>query len=140
MPDHALQLIPPPPEGYPRTRETFSGRTGLTFDSLAPAEAAASLTVGLILNPERAIRLMEHHALDSQSPSLAEVIDKLIESTWKKTPPPGYLNAIQDEVDNTVLFDLMSLAADENTATQVRAIATLKTDQPINLNLGWPFN
>ncbi len=83
---------------------------------------------------------MEHHALDSQSPSLAEVIDKLIESTWKKTPPTGYLNAIQDEVDNTVLFDLMSLAADENTATQVRAIATLKTDQPINLNLGWPFN
>lgn len=129
LPDRALQLIPPPPEGYPRTREAFSGRTGLTFDALAPAETAASLTVGLILNPERATRLMEHHALDRNSPSLEEVIDKLIESTWKTTSPPGYPAAIQQVVDNSVLFELTALAADGTTATQVRAIATLKTDQ-----------
>ncbi|HEV2349982.1 MAG TPA: zinc-dependent metalloprotease [Terriglobia bacterium] len=126
LPQRVLDLIPPPPEGYPRTRETFAGRTGLTFDALGPAEAVASLTVGLILNPERDTRLMEHHALDSQSPDLVEVIDRLIESTWKSGPASGYKAATQQVVDNTVLFDLMSLAANENAAAQVRAVASLK--------------
>jgi hypothetical protein len=129
LPDRALQLIPPPAEGYPRTRETFAGRTGLTFDSLAPAEAAASLTVGLILNRERDARLVEHHAHNRQSPGLGEVIDKLIASSWKSNPPAGYLAAIQDVVDSTVLFNLMSLAADETTAAQVRATAAQKLEE-----------
>lgn len=129
LPQRVLDLIPPPPEGYARTRETFSGRTGLTFDALGPAEAAASLTVSLILNPERDTRLMEHHALNAQSPDLAEVIDHLIDSTWKSNSESGYKAATQQVVDNIVLFDLMSLAADESAAAQVRALASLKLDE-----------
>ncbi len=129
LPDRVLQLIPPPAEGYPRTQETFHGRTGLTFDALAPAEAAASLTVGLILNPERATRLVEHHDLDGQYPGLGEVIDKLVDATWKLVPPPGYPGAVQRVVNNVVLYDLMSLAADESASVQTRALASLKVDE-----------
>jgi hypothetical protein len=129
LPQRVLDLIPPPPLGYARTRETFSGRTGLTFDALGPAEALASLTVGLILNPERDTRLMEHHALDSRSPDLIEVIDRLVDSTWKSKPESGYKAASEQVVDNTVLFDLMSLAANEDAAVQVRAVASLKINE-----------
>ena len=129
LPQRVLDLIPPPPEGYARTRETFSGRTGLTFDALGPAEAAASLTVGLILNPERDTRLMEHHMLNAQSPDLTEVIDRLVDSTWKSKSESGYRAATEQVVDNTVLFDLMSLAADEGAAAQVRAVASLKLNE-----------
>lgn len=129
LPHRVLDLIPPPPEGYARTRETFSGRTGLTFDALGPAEAAASLTVGLILNPERDTRLMEHHMLNAQSPDLTEVIDRLVDSTWKSKSESGYRAATEQVVDNTVLFDLMSLAADEGAAAQVRAVASLKLNE-----------
>jgi Met-zincin/Domain of unknown function (DUF5117) len=129
LPQRVLDMIPPPPEGYPRTRETFSGRTGLTFDALGPAEAMASLTVGLILNPQRDARLVEHHALDAQSPALTEVVDHLVDSTWKSNSATGYKAATQQVVDNTVLFDLMSLAVDETAAAQVRAVASLKIDE-----------
>ena len=60
---------------------------------------------------------MEHHALDRQSPDLVEVIDHLIDSTWKSKPESGYRAATAQVVDNTVLFDLMALAADAPGAT-----------------------
>ena len=129
LPDRVLQLIPPPAEGYQRTQETFHGRTGLTFDALAPAEAAASLTVGLTLNPERATRLVEYHGLYDQFPGLAEVIDKLVGATWKSATAPGYPTAVQRVVNNVVLYDLMALAANESAAAQVRAVASIKLDE-----------
>lgn len=129
LPERVLSLIPPAAEGYPRTHETFAGRTGLTFDSLGPAEAAASLTVGLILNPQRATRLMEYHALDSRFPGLGDVIGKLLGSTWKSPPASGYHAAVQRVVNNIVLYNLMSLVADENASAQVRAVAWLALDE-----------
>ena len=129
LPDRVLQMIPPPAAGYPRTPETFSGRTGLTFDVLAPAEAAASLTVGLLLDPERDSRLTEHHALNSELPGLGEVIDRLLDSTWKSAPVSERNNAINQVVSNVVVYDLMSLAADEKAAVQARGLALLKIDE-----------
>ena len=53
-----LRLIPPRPLSYEETRDLFPGRTGRTFDPLAAAETAAGITVGLLLHPERAARLV----------------------------------------------------------------------------------
>jgi hypothetical protein len=53
-----------------RNREVFKIRTGLGIDPLAMAETAADLVVQLLLNRERAARLVEHHARDSEQPSL----------------------------------------------------------------------
>jgi hypothetical protein len=126
LPDALLRLIPPPAMGYERSREDFSGRTGLVFDALGPPEAAASLTVGLILNGERDSRLMENHGRDAQAPSLADVMDQLLTATWKAPPATGYRGEIQRTVDAVVLEDLMLLAANEQAAPQVRALASLK--------------
>ncbi len=123
-----LGIIPPRPPGYRQTRELFSGYTGMTFDPLGAAEAAANLTIGLILRPERSARLVDYHARNSDYPGFGEVLDKIIEFTWKKTYESGKLAEIQRVVNNVVLYHLMSLAADERNAPQVRAIAFAKLD------------
>jgi hypothetical protein len=129
LPESILQQIPPRAYGYARDREVFKVRTRLTFDPLAAAEAAANLSVTLILQPERAARLVEYNARDHSYPGFGEVVDKIIQSTWKSTHGTGYYGEIQRVVDNVVLYHLMSLAVNEDATSQVRAIAFLKLDE-----------
>ena len=128
LPEPLLKLIPPRAFGYARSRETFNSRTSLTFDPLAAAETAASMTVGLLLHPERAARLVDYQSRDGGFPGLSEVTDQLIHATWKSTPGSGYAAEIQRVVNNVVLYHLMALAANEEAAAQARAIAWLKLD------------
>lgn len=145
LPESLLRLIPPRPPGYPRTREDFRLRTAPNFDALAPAEAAADHVCDFLLNQERAARLVEFHARDERYPGFAEVLDKIITSTWKapgiskpvrssvgeiKRFPYslGYESEIRRTVGMVVLFDLMSLASGDRASNQVRAIAELKLE------------
>jgi hypothetical protein len=122
-------LIPPRPSGYPRTREDFRTRTDPVFDALAPAEAVADHVSGFLFNQERAARLVQFHARDARNPSLAEVIDRVIAATWKAPAASGYPAEIQHTVNLVVLKNLMSLAANDKAANQVRAIASWKLEQ-----------
>jgi hypothetical protein len=126
VPEKLLRSIPPHPEGYDRTREVFRNHTGLTFDPLAAAESAAHHTVGLLLHPQRAARLLEYNSRDPKQPSLGSVLDRLLRATWRAPRQVGYRGALQRVVDDVVLFHLMSLAANESASTQVRAVALMK--------------
>jgi hypothetical protein len=128
LPRNILALIPPPAHGYQRTREDFRNHTGLSFDPLGAAESAADLTVGLILHPERAGRLVQYHAQDSAMPGIGEVIDRLIAATWKAEPAPGLSGEVQRVIDSVVLYHLMALAANESASEQARAIAYDRLD------------
>ncbi len=128
LPDRILVLIPPRPPDYPRTRETFPSRTGLTFDPLAGAEASANLTVSLILNPERAARLVQYHAQESDNPGLDEVITKLVAATWGTSAPAGLGSEVVRSTRFVVVQHLMALATDGSAPAQVRAIATSHLD------------
>jgi len=129
MPESLLRLIPPRPAGYSRNRENFRIRTQPVFDALAPAEAVADHVSGFLLNQERAARLVQFHARDQRNPSLAEVIDKILASTWEAPAATGYAGEIQHSVDMIVLVDLMALASGERASNQVRAIASWKIEQ-----------
>lgn len=118
-----LALIPPPAHGYARSREDFHNHTGLGFDPLGAAESASNLTVGLILQPERAARLVQYHAQNASMPGIGEVIDKLIAATWKAEPVAGLSGEVQRVVDAVVLYHLMALAANEGASQQARAVA-----------------
>jgi hypothetical protein len=124
-----LSLIPPRPPGYRGTRELFPGYTGQTFDPFASAEAAANLTIAMILRSERAARLVEYHSRRKDVPGLAEVLDRLISTTWKSSSKSSYHAEIQRVVDNALMYNMMSLAVDERTNPQVRAVAMLKLDE-----------
>ena len=129
VPEQLLRLIPPRPAGYPRTREDFRIRTQPVFDALAPAEAIADHVSGFLLNQERAARLVQFHARDARNPGLAEVIDKILASTWKAPTAKGYAGEIQHTVNAIILSDLMALASGERSLNQVRAIASWKLEQ-----------
>lgn len=121
-----LKQLPPKPFGYSRGRESFKSKTGLTFDPIAVAESAAQHTLSMLLNPQRATRLVQHHALDNSMPSLTAVIDELLATTWQIKHGEDYQGAIGRMVDHLVLKHLMRLSANEKAASQVRAIALLK--------------
>ena len=138
IPENILQLIPPNALNYFNTRENFGRKTGLTFDPLAIAESAADMSLSLLLHPERATRLVVHHARDPNQPPLSKVIHTLVENTWFQS----YSSPIEAEINRTVsqlvLEHLIDLAANENTAGQVKAITLaeiLQLDQWLQAQL-----
>jgi len=78
-----LDMIPGRPPLYGTSVELFPRYTGQTFDPLAAAETAANLSVRMILQSERASRLVDFHARNKDYPGLGEVVDKLVGATWK---------------------------------------------------------
>jgi hypothetical protein len=128
LPETLIAKIPPRPDGYPRTRELFKSRTGLTFDPMAAAESAAATTLNFMLNPERAARLVEYNSRDNTQPGLIAVINKLIAQTWKAPQLGGYGGELQRMVNNLTLKQLLTLAADNNAAESVRGIALMGID------------
>jgi hypothetical protein len=126
LPEKLIAMIPPRPVGYPRTRETFKARTGVTFDPIAAAESAAGTTLTFMLNPERAARLIEYQARSSAQPGLLPVLNKLIAQTWKAPQPAGYKGELQRLVNNLTLKKLLTLAANTNAADNVRGIALME--------------
>jgi hypothetical protein len=124
-----LALMPPRAPGYPRTREDFRSHTGLTFDPLGAAESAANLTLGLLLHPERAARLVEYGARDPKVPGLEEVIDQVLNATWKAPQATGLAAEARRVANQVALYHLMALAHNERNAAQVRAVANYKLSQ-----------
>lgn len=128
LPERIIALIPPPPIGYERDREMFKINTGLTFDPIAAAESAATNTIGLLFDPVRLARVLEHHARNSQSPSVNEVFDKIFQTLHQRSG----LSLLQQEVHRTIeksaLHHLLQLAGDRDIQQQVSAIALQKTE------------
>jgi hypothetical protein len=129
LPESLLSIIPPRVPDYERGREHFKIRTSPAFDALAPAEAAAEHTLQFLFNGERASRLVEFHARDARNPGLEEVLDAVLNATWKSLRDPGYFGEVSRVVDTVVLYDLMSLAVNERASQQARAIASLKLEE-----------
>lgn len=121
IPENLLDLIPTRPAGISSSRELFSGNTGPSLDALGIAETAAELSVGLILNPQRANRLVEYGARDNNL-TLKETIDELMESSWNKKKERGYLGSIQDVVNSVVTKNLIELHASGQSNPLTKAI------------------
>nr|WKN38475.1 zinc-dependent metalloprotease [Tunicatimonas sp. TK19036] len=127
IPSKTLDLLPPYPLGFDENeRELFKSRTGLTFDPITAAESAADLTLGLMLNPERATRMIDYAARENGVPGFTDLTSKLIDKTFKAPRSPGYEGELQRLVERLLLNHLIQLASNENASGQARAIATLR--------------
>jgi hypothetical protein len=123
LPESLLQIFPPRPPGLERTRESFPSHTGLTFDPIATAESSADLTLGLLLDPARASRLIEYHMRVPESPSLRGVLEA-VSKTVAERPEGGH--TMSSEVERAVEFRaleaMLALAVNPAASSQARAI------------------
>jgi hypothetical protein len=94
------------------------------------AETAVGHTMSLLLNPNRAARLVANRVLVPDAPTLDEVIDALLDRTWKATPSEDpYFAELHRIAADVALHHLMVLAADTDASNQVRATAALKIEE-----------
>ena len=124
LPNAVIDLIPPRPSGYNSNRELFKKRTGLTFDPLSAAEAAAELPLSLLYHHERANRLVEHHARGSKL-GLYEVLSQIHSQLWNPSKEKGLTEIIGFQSQQMELSYLMVLANNDNASSQTKAICNL---------------
>ncbi|WP_347156895.1 zinc-dependent metalloprotease [Pontibacter chitinilyticus] len=123
LPENIISMIPPRAPDVHTTRELFEKRTGLTFDPLSAAEAATDFTLTLLLHPERASHLVELGARGNNL-GFQEVVEQLVNSTWKSRRQDGLQGLVQLQTEQLVLTHLLALAHNESASYQARAVAT----------------
>jgi hypothetical protein len=125
VPALVLALIAPRPPGWGLHRELFPRTTGDTFDPLSPATVAADVTIGFVLQLDRASRMVAQHAVNPQMPGLEDVIDRLTAATWDAPTANTYEAAVR-RAEERVLVDRLMWLASSSPNGQVRAIASYK--------------
>src|SRR6266513_3952717 len=125
VPKTVLDLIPPRPPGWGMHRELFPRTTGDTFDPLSPATVASDVTIGFVLQLDRAARMVAQHAVNPAAPGLEDVIDRLVAATYDAATTTPYEAAVR-RAEERVLVDRVMWLASASPNSQVRAIASLK--------------
>jgi hypothetical protein len=125
VPKQILDAIPPRPPGWGMHRELFPRTTGEGFDPLSPAAIAADVTIGFVLQLDRAARMVAQNAVDPALPGLEEVIDRLVKATFDATTITPYEAAVR-RAEERVLVDRLAWLAQAAPNNQVRAIASMK--------------
>lgn len=126
LPDNLSKLIPPRPAGYEYNRELFKRRTGLVFDLLTPAETAADLPLSFLFNSERVSRMIQQETTGGLG--LGQMIQVLVDNTWKAKRLTGMQQLIQQQTEQVVLTYLLALSVDENAgfAAEAEGVVALK--------------
>jgi Met-zincin len=121
LPDRIIKLIPPRPSGYDFTRELFKKRTGLAFDALSPAETAADLPLSFLFNSERLNRMVEYQ-VQNNGLGVKEMVDALLNATWKAPRRKGMEGLIQLQTEQVLLTYLLAESVDESNSFITRSV------------------
>lgn len=124
IPRSILDRLPPRPFRYDPHQELFSRNTGLVFDAVAPASAAADMTLSFLLHPERAARMIQQQALRPDLPGLMDIVDRVVENVFGVRFRDGYDAEVNRAVER-VLVDRLMMLASQAPMAQVRAETTL---------------
>ncbi|RRB00956.1 zinc-dependent metalloprotease [Larkinella rosea] len=124
VPPYLLKSIPPRPFRYnANPREVFKRRTGMTFDPLGPPEAAVSMTLRMLLNPERCARLAYQKMFYPNQLGLEEVLDQLIKTVYKRPVDKTYIGTINQMTGLKVAEQLIALAQNKDADATTRDLA-----------------
>ncbi|WP_432382135.1 zinc-dependent metalloprotease [Duganella sp. P38] len=124
LPGNVLELLAPPSQGYQRTQEYFATGMERVFDPYAAAEAAAAQTSLYLFDPARINRLSWQHARDAQQPGVADTLELVWNSGWKRAPVPASViggAAVQQAADWVVLESVLRLLEADKLHPQVDA-------------------
>jgi len=123
LPETVLRNLPPRPARFGPHQELFARHTGVVFDAVAPARAAAGATLDLLFDEERAARMIQQRALDPALPGLEQVIGRIREATFGVAPANPYEAEIGRAIERAFVDRLIVLAASAPMG-QVRAVAS----------------
>lgn len=127
IPDTVLTLLAPNADQVTPRVELLGTETQPAFDELSAARTLSQMVVDMILQPERAARLVAFATRGPRMLTLPETIDSLIADTWNApVPASGKLAALQRVTQRAVADRLLLLAADTTAAPEVRAIVELE--------------
>ncbi|MBS1919895.1 MAG: zinc-dependent metalloprotease [Bacteroidetes bacterium] len=121
LPDRIVKLIPPRPSGYRPTSELFERRTGLAFDALSPAETAADFPFSFLFNSERLNRMLQFET-ETGGMGITEMVNSLIDKTWKAPRRNGMEGLIQMQTEQVLLTYLLSSGINDNNSFLVKAV------------------
>ncbi len=125
LPERVLVRLSPSGVGFngpPGRPETFTSHLREVFDPLAAADAAASLTLGALLEPARLARLVEINRRNSQSPGVEELLAALNLKLFESTQEAQISNAaISRQIQTRFIVMLMNLTKNANTSHLVRS-------------------
>lgn len=126
IPKEKLELFPPRAFGFSRSRESFKSNTGVAFDAFGAPATASDMSLRLLLHPERAARLVQQHSLNNELPGLNQMLESLIDNTFRLNHRDPYLQEVQNAINYNVLQHLMNLAVHKDATPAVKAGAFSK--------------
>ncbi|MBL4631533.1 MAG: zinc-dependent metalloprotease [Paraglaciecola sp.] len=119
IPESLTRLITPKAYGESRNRESFKGRTGLTFDPISAAESAAGYSLNLLLKAERLNRISQQQERRKDTPDLAYLLTELFKKSIKRGVNKDYPQ-LSKRVNYLVLDQVVKAIQQENLAPEVR--------------------
>jgi hypothetical protein len=131
LPQSIIKLIPPRPANYDYNRELFNRKTGIAFDPLAAAEAAADIPLSFLFNTSRLNRLVEYQA-ENEGLGIDDMIKVLATKLWNPPKSIGLEGLIQRQNEQMLLTYLLSVSVNDNAsfatkAGMLKAIDDIKT-------------
>jgi hypothetical protein len=120
LPDNIIRLIPPRPAGYSYGPELFTHRTGLAFDPLGAAESASDLGLSFLFNTDRLNRMVQYQ-VEYDGLGVSEMVDALVERTWKARSLQGLPELIRQQNGQLLLTYLLSASVDEKASFATKA-------------------
>ena len=121
IPPHIRKMMPPHAFGYEASRESFATQTGLTFDALGAAHTLSDAVIGMILNEQRAARLIQQKVFDEKQLGFKETLSLLVDQSFKQREFDTEAKAIQKVVQGNLLQHMMRLGQATNVPNAVRA-------------------
>jgi hypothetical protein len=126
--NHILELMSPRPGIYPATPESFTSSTGVIFDALRPIEDAASITMQEILKPSRTARMAQSSMYDPRALGLKEVLNTIVDYTWKGQRQDGDVGVAQRAIAVVVVQSLLAAIGQQDSTSAVRGTCWLVLD------------
>ena len=109
IPKDKLVLFPPRAFNSDRTRESFKGKTGITFDPFGAVESAADFTLDFLLHPDRLSRLAGNKAVNAKQLGVSETLSALLNATLYTAHTDPYLQATQETINFKVVSSLLNV-------------------------------
>ena len=127
IPDTILTLMVPGAGGVTPQVELFGTRTRPAFDELGAARTLAQMIVDMVLQRERAARLVQFSTRSGPQLTFGALVDSVVRTIMNRpTPSTAKLAALARVPQRAVTDRLIMLAADSVAAPEVRAVAEMK--------------